>query len=566
MTRRPRILVVDDNPSNRLALRTILKGVNAELHEAGNGFDALSMSLEADYAMIFLDVQMPEMDGYEVCDQLRANPRTANTPVIFLTAAYKEDSDKIRGYVTGATDYLAKPIEDHILRAKVEVFLRLHTQNHLLQERESRIRAMLDTALDAVIGMDAEGRITDWNRRAEAIFGWSKDEVLGLALDGTIIPENSRLAHRRGLGRFLATGEERLLNRRIETIALRRNGEEFPVELAITPLRTGDSYHFTAFIADISVRKASEDALQISHENLNSILETTLDGYWSHDDQGNLLDVNPTYCQQSGYTREELLAMRVRDLDAVENAADTERHIRQIIETGRDQFESRHRRKDGSIWDVEVSSTYSSSAGGQFFVFLRDITARKQLEDEVRQMAFHDPLTKLPNRRLLNDRLSQALATSKRRSCHGALMFFDLDNFKPLNDTRGHEVGDLLLVEAANRTKNCVREIDTVARVGGDEFVVIISELEPDKAGSITQAGIVAEKIRLALAEPYRLTIKRNGQAESIVDHHCTASIGVALFICPVACQDDIYMWADAAMYRAKEAGRNQVRFFDTAV
>ena len=443
MKRLPKILLVDDNRSNQVALRTVLKGVNAELHEAGNGFDALSMSLEADYAMILLDVQMPEMDGYEVCDQLRANPRTANTPVIFLTAAYKEDSDKIRGYVTGATDYLEKPIEDHILRAKVEVFLNLYGQNQLLQESESRTRAIINTSLDAVVGMDVRGRITDWNPRAETIFGWTKDEALDLTLEGTIVPEQDRDTYRLDLARFLATGESELLNRRIEKTALRKNGEEFHVELAIAPLKTGDTYHFTAFVADISVRK--------------------------------------------------------------------------------------------------------------------------RLEEEVRQMAFHDPLTGLPNRRLLNDRLSQALAASKRRSCHGALMFFDLDNFKPLNDTRGHEAGDLLLVEAADRTRNCVREIDTVARVGGDEFVVIISELEPDKAGSITQAGIVAEKIRLALAEPYRLTIKRNGQAESIVDHHCTASIGVALFICPVACQDDIYMWADAAMYRAKEAGRNQVRFFDTA-
>ena len=262
MNRRKTILIVDDNPSNRLALRTILKGVDAELQEAGNGFDALSMSLEEDYAMILLDVQMPEMDGYEVCEQLRSNPKTANIPVIFLTAAFREDEDKIRGYVSGGTDYLAKPVEDYILRAKVQVFLRLYTQNHLLQESEFRIRAMLDTALDAVIGMDAQGRITDWNQRAVATFGWTKEEALGLALDDSIIPPRHREAHRRGLARFLAMGGSQFVSRRMEVTAMRRNSEEFPAELAITPLKAGDEHHFTAFIADITARKHAEDEIK----------------------------------------------------------------------------------------------------------------------------------------------------------------------------------------------------------------------------------------------------------------------------------------------------------------
>ena len=121
MINKPKILIVDDNPNNRLAVRTVLKGVDAELREAANGFDALTMALEEKYALILLDVQMPEMDGFEVCEQLRADPRTADTPVIFLTAAYKDIVDKVRGYVAGATDYLAKPIDDHILTHTSEI-------------------------------------------------------------------------------------------------------------------------------------------------------------------------------------------------------------------------------------------------------------------------------------------------------------------------------------------------------------------------------------------------------------------------------------------------------------
>ena len=183
-------------------------------------------------------------------------------------------------------------------------------------------------------------------------------------------------------------------------------------------------------------------------------------------------------------------------------------------------------------------------------------------DEEIHNMAFYDALTQLPNRRLLSDRLEQTKATSKRSGRYGALIFLDLDNFKPLNDTHGHGVGDLLLVEGARRITCCVREVDTVARFGGDEFVVVLSELGVDKAESITQASIVAEKICAALAEPYVFKIQHEGKAETTIEHHCTSSIGVVLFN-HEASMEDILKWADMAMYQAKEAGRNQIRFYE---
>ena len=193
-----------------------------------------------------------------------------------------------------------------------------------------------------------------------------------------------------------------------------------------------------------------------------------------------------------------------------------------------------------------------------------DIVERKRLEEQVRQMALHDPLTQLPNRRLLNDRGSQALLASKRSALHGALMFLDLDNFKSLNDVHGHSAGDLLLKEVAARLKACVREIDTVARFGGDEFVVLLDELAPSREQSTAQAGVIAEKIRVALAAPYVLRIERDGAEALTLEHRCTASVGVTLFIHGEASHDDILKRADAAMYRAKAQGRNRVRFHDS--
>jgi len=239
---------------------------------------------------------------------------------------------------------------------------------------------------------------------------------------------------------------------------------------------------------------------------------------------------------------------------------------RSLTEKGQWFGEIWNRRKNGEVYAETLNISAVLDAQGkpqQYVALFSDITERKQIEGQVQELAFYDPLTKLPNRRLLSDRLSQAMAACRRSGFHGALMFLDLDNFKPLNDKHGHVVGDLLLIEAAARLKSCVREMDTVARFGGDEFVVMISELDVDVKESAAQAGIIAEKIRAALSRPYLLKIQREGNATATVEHHCTASIGVVLFGQHEAGQDDLLKCADAAMYQAKQEGRNLIRFYE---
>ncbi|MBU0687973.1 MAG: CHASE domain-containing protein [Gammaproteobacteria bacterium] len=225
-------------------------------------------------------------------------------------------------------------------------------------------------------------------------------------------------------------------------------------------------------------------------------------------------------------------------------------------------MEYRLRRHDGEYrWIIDHGVPNHDAAGG-FIGYIGsclDISDRHEMEALIRQMAFYDVLTRLPNRRLLNDRLQQALAVSARSGRYGALMFLDLDNFKPLNDLHGHDMGDLLLTEVARRISACVRRTDTVARLGGDEFVVVLSELEGDRSSAMQQARQVAEKIRTELAEPYRLQMQSASGKNKVVEHFCTSSIGMLLFRDQATGADELLKQADTAMYRAKEAGRNQV-------
>ncbi len=196
----------------------------------------------------------------------------------------------------------------------------------------------------------------------------------------------------------------------------------------------------------------------------------------------------------------------------------------------------------------------------------KEIERRRQMEDQIRQMAFYDPLTKLLNRRLLIDRLSQTIASSKRSTVYGALIFVDLDDFKSINDTHGHATGDLLLVEVARRLTNCVREIDTVARFGGDEFILMINELAADDVASRAQADIVAQKIQSAMSQPFPAHVSIAGSAGVTFDISCTASIGVTVFSGNEVSQDAVIGRADAAMYQAKKEGSNLVRFHEAKV
>jgi diguanylate cyclase (GGDEF)-like protein/PAS domain S-box-containing protein len=311
----------------------------------------------------------------------------------------------------------------------------------------------------------------------------------------------------------------------------------------------------------------------ILHQRMEEATRIAAIAFESHegmmvtDVNGVILRVNSAFTKITGYTGEEAVGQMARLLKSDRHDANFYAAMwKSIHHLGSWQGEIWNLRKNGESYPAWLTITAVERGDGvvtYYVATLSDITVRKAAENEIKNMAFYDTLTQLPNRRLLMDRLSQAIAANKRSGRYGALMFLDLDNFKPLNDKYGHVVGDLLLIEVARRLTSCVREADTIARFGGDEFVVMLSELDVEKAEPTIQAGIVAEKIRLALAEPYTLEIQQEDQAPTIVNHHCTSSIGVVLFDNQEAGTEDVLKCADMAMYKAKRDGRNLIRFYE---
>ena len=296
-----------------------------------------------------------------------------------------------------------------------------------------------------------------------------------------------------------------------------------------------------------------------------ALIESNIDAMISTDPDGIITDVNQQMEVLTGRPRCTLIGTPFKNYftDPERAAAG----IKLVLDKNKiTDYELTARAADGNETMVSYNANTFIDRRGKLsgvFADARDITKRKQAEQQILDLALHDTLTQLPNRRAFTERMQQALAGSKRGNRHGALVFLDLDNFKSLNDTHGHGAGDLLLIEAAHRIVGCIREVDFVARMGGDEFVAILGDLDTDRAVSATQANIVADKIRAALDKPYQLTLVPEGKVETSITHHCTASIGVALFLDHEITTEEIVRRADIAMYQAKEAGGNSIRFSD---
>ena len=434
---------------------------------------------------------------------------------------------------------LSMNLDKRVKERTVELELAQRLTESLLR----RNQALMLTSMDGIHIMDTQGNLLLSNDAFCSMLGYAREEVSGLDVtdwDAQWTSEELRAQFMKLAGK----------SSMFETLWRRKDGALINVEISASGVELEGQNFIYASSRDITGRKNAEAVLK-RHK---LVIDTAIDGFWMTDVTGNLQEANEAYARMSGYTVDELLKMHISQLEALEQSPEeVHAHIAKIIAQCYDRFETRHRHKDGHEIDIEVSVTYMEESQ-KLFVFCRDITERKQAEEEIHRLAFYDALTKLPNRRLFFDRFGTALTASVRLNNYGAVLFIDLDRFKLLNDTLGHECGDLLLVEVAARIKSCVREMDTVARLGGDEFVVLIEDVSNDQEEASHKVGLVAEKIRESLARPYR----PNGH-----EHHSSPSIGVSLYRGNDETVEELLQHADMAMYQAKDAGRNAVRFFD---
>ena len=300
---------------------------------------------------------------------------------------------------------------------------------------------------------------------------------------------------------------------------------------------------------------AHQHALEDAGSYRQAILDSMVDGLLTVDRQGHILSCNNAVGSMLGLQAGLAEHSRLSDLLATQPDILA---LLQEVDTlpGRGKtVEARAHHRSGHTFPVSLSfSRIPHTSQHRYVVLLRDITQQRQDEEEIRRLAFYDPLTGLPNRRLLLDRVRHAMANAARLGQHGSLMFLDLDHFKVLNDTLGHDVGDELLQQVATRLRSCVREGDSVARLGGDEFVVLLEGLNHNVSEAATQAEVVADKILETLAQPYSLRQH---------SYNSTPSIGIVVFMQDHDSMDDLLKKADVAMYQAKAAGRNTARFFD---
>ncbi len=422
-----------------------------------------------------------------------------------------------------------------------------------LRSSEAELRALLAAMQDVVLVLDSDGRYVDIASGDPSLLYQSASERIGKTVHEVLPKEQADL--------FLDCIRRALKTRRTVSIdySLHIEGKQAWFSAAVSPMAK-DRVVWVA--RDLTERKRAEEALRESEQRFRQLFEQSVDAIFVHDEKGCFVDCNSQACRLLGYSREELLSLSVRDISC--NVLTEEERARQEKEGGTlwqramsaepgtfiESLEEMNRRKDGTTFPVEVRLG-SVDYGGRkmMLVSTRDITERKALEDELAYRAFHDPLTGLPNRARFLDHLEHTLDRAQRREDLVAVMFLDLDDFKVVNDSLRHEVGDQLLVAVGQRLKGCLRAGAVAARLGGDEFTVLLESIS-----SVRDAEEVAERIIRELRMPFNI----GGHLIFI-----TVSIGISLSDAAGRESGDLLRAADIALYRAKDESKARYEVFD---
>ncbi len=521
---RSTVLIVDDNPRNLQLLAEMLSDNGYGVRPANSGRLALTSAHAEAPDIVLLDINMPEMDGYGVCRQLKSDPATHDIPVLFISAL-DDVGDKIRAFSEGGVDYITKPFRIEEVIARIETHLTIQRMRRVLEAQNERLQILArfpDENPNPVLRVDSAGNLLYQNRAAAGLLeSWADSH-------GESIPDYLRIPINECLD-----GED--------CITVEAAVGPLVYRFLLVPLPRADSLYI--YGQDITDQRRYEEQLRLAA----SVFDNAIEGIMITDPTGVIQRVNPGFIAITGYTAEEAVGKTPRLLKSNRHGRDFYRKMwRSITGDGQWRGEIWNRRKTGEAYPEWLSVTAIRDHTGtttHYVAVFRDISDEKRSEARLKHQAYHDPLTGLPNRQLFNDRLEQALAQARRNETPVAVLFLDLDQFKTINDSLGHKVGDQLLQEVAIRIKGCVRDEDTVARLGGDEFILIIQEPREGENDAVE----VARRIIAALAEPV------------ILEGHevfTSPSIGITFYPEDGRDVDTLVKNADMAMYRAKSGGR----------
>jgi diguanylate cyclase (GGDEF)-like protein/PAS domain S-box-containing protein len=531
---RQKILIVDDRKENLFALRQVLKGLDIDIIEASNGNDALTASLDHHFSLAILDVMMPNMDGYELATLLRSSNITMPIPIIFLSAYKAEEDSRYKIHEDCGIDYITKPFSPAVLIARVSQFLDLERFQEEVDHHEQDLQFLVDQLPVFIARVDANKRYMFVNQLYAQNHGYEPKDMTGQyvadMVSATIFSQIEPLINR------VLEGESFQVDIPMSISKSRKDRHFYHINMSPSFDASAQAQGFLAVITDITARKKNELALEDSNDSFREIVARSIDALIVLNTAGYVEYVNAS--AEMIFQRKAEFFIGDKFEFPIINSDFTEIDI----------FRAGSGPGIGELHCVECLWKGKSAK----LIMVSDVTERKQAEKQMIHLANTDPLTGIANRTSLYEQFAFNLKHANRSKKLMAVMMLDLDNFKLINDTFGHTVGDILLVQCAARIKSSIRETDIAARFGGDEFAVVLTNLS-----SIEAVRIVAEKIISSMQAPFII---------DEIECTITASCGVAVFPKDGESIDILLANADDALLRGKSDGRNQFQFFDETI
>lgn len=556
------VLYVEDDNDIREELTTFLRRRVGAIHTAVNGQAGLDAFSQYQPDLVITDILMPVMNGLDMAERIRAiNPKT---PIIIITA-FEEPRYFQRAIDLGVDKFVTKPVQLEILvsallkcarnlraeaalheveeeRYRLVFFQKQFELTSALREKEEQHRTILNNAIDGFLLMDKEMQLLEVNETYCRMSAYNEQELKTMQISDLQTPETAKTIENN-----LALGINRF-----ESQHRRKDGSIFDVEISAQYLLNNGG-QFAAFFQDITEHKKSQKTLKIAA----SVFTHAREGIMITDHNGVIIQVNDAFAGICGYSRDEVLGKNPRLFSSGRQTKEFYASMwHDLNKNGYWYGEIWNRRKNGQIYAVKenISSVFDVQGKPVHYVaLLSDITLAKEHESELDHSAHFDALTNLPNRTLLADRLNQAIVQCKRKKQLLALVFLDLDGFKIINDTYGHLAGDQLLIAAANNMQKTLREVDTLARIGGDEFIALLVDV-----GDIAACVPLFNRLLVAAAMP---------ESFNDLTLQVSASMGITFYPQTEEVDADILIrQADQAMYQAKLTGKNRCHIFDVAL